>query len=828
MSYPQARIDLSVNAQGAINGTRQAVQAFNQLEQKGKQAVATLDTGINQTTNSMARLESQTTRTTASFQRNGMAMLAIGTSYAGAYTAISNLDKAMQRVSKAELGLQRARDLQQTTTISIQRLESQLNKLREEGKTNTDTYTLALAKLELQQQKLGTATNDLAVKEEELRIQQGALTDTQILFATMMINTVVSSIALGRQAVEGLSLAQVKNRIQTALTTKTYYANAIGLKTMGTASIFSISGLKGLMTTQKLLNISMGKWLLIATGVILAYEGIAHVIKMLNPEVDITIEKLSGDLFSAMDKAQMKAMGMSDEMIATSETMTEFGTTAQNAGEGVVALGNVTSETAGKITGLATGFGSTSEAILKFHEELSGKGLEDLNNRVDAINMVFEALGNNIDKNSEEWKRAVHGLIPEIGKIADELSISSKQGALEFVRNMKKMTGDTTGELDKLIEKISEVDSAMSDALKKKRQIDEDEDVNSFDNIMANLKNSEAITKFNTIAGQIQREAMMGNQVGVNYLSGQLRNMIATYNSQQNISSAFKNTGLNNLATLVSNQVNEIYRAQRALGTLPSSKSTALRNVFSQFGISQATANYVANLNKAVNTSTYKSNQGFGGTSKFAGRTLTRSKGKKKRGRGINWEQRMREQGFAITGGTLNESILRALTGINVSTESFIQRFVGRGWSLAPVLKKDALISALEKARLIRSDNRKMVTDEIVSLEKLYGFDLYDENNIPILLENMYLEGLFDNAGNLPRDFQSKYAQFLSGQITDIRKEFEYKRQQTFFAGYSDIFKNLFGEDIDYDMAVRDSATTRMFSDILKFANKSRYQTIGT
>lgn len=561
MSYPQARIDLSVNAQGAINGTRQAVQAFNQLEQKGKQAVATLDTGINQTTNSMARLESQTTKTTASFQRNGMAMLAIGTSYAGAYTAISNLDKAMQRVSKAELGLQRARDLEQTTLISIQRLESQLNKLRSEGKTNTDTYTLALAKLELQQQKLGTATNDLKVKEEELRIQQGALTDTQILFATMMINTVVSSIALGRQAVEGLSVAQVKNRIQTALTTKTYYANAIGLKTMGTASIFSISGLKGLMTTQKLLNISMGKWLLIATGVILAYEGIAHVIKMLNPEVDITIEKLSGDLFSAMDKAQMKAMGMSDEVIATTETMTEFGTTVDQTGESVVQLGNLTSETAGKITGLATGFGETSQAILRFHEELSGKGLEDVQNRVDAINMVFEALGSNIDKNSEEWKRAVHSLIPEIGKLADELAISSKDGALAFVNNMKKMTGDTNGELDKIIKKINEVDSALSETSKKKRQIDDSADLDDFTKTLEANRNLGFIKSLYAVAEQAYKRGDIGTAIAyekyASYLGRNQTNVSGTIRSidQQlsSIKSILGTTTIKNLGGQVGN-----------------------------------------------------------------------------------------------------------------------------------------------------------------------------------------------------------------------------------------------------------------------------------
>ena len=739
-----------------------------------------IDSGSKSAIASFQNIQNEATKTGSTIdnikskisQLDGKAIAKFGAGMVGLATNVYTAQEAFKGLNDWNIKLRQS-------SLRVSQAEEQVNKLRAEGKTNTLDYQQALEKLEIAQ-----------LKHEKT---QGDANKAQMLFMFNMATMATTTIPM---SIKGM--------------------------------IDFTKSLKSVQNGFKLLDVATSKYVLIALAVIGAFEGIAHAIKYFSGgEIDITIEKLSGDLFGAINKNIGGANELTTELTESSYAMNEFGTASEYAGSGVYALGGATSETAKAISGLSSSFGKTSESIMAFQEQLAGVGLKDLENRALAINTLFEStISQNIDRSSAEWKMAISSIIPEIENIALELEKAGKGGGKSFVNEIKSMVGDTTGELQEIVDKIDEIDSKLSNIGEKKNDLLAISDATSFEGIVSGLKNSEAVIRFNALSRQIQIEASNGNAIGVNYLAGQLRSQIAKFNSEQNFTSGLKSTTFTNMAKTWSNAVNNIIRANRALGTVENVKS--MFSQFSGLGITQSTVNYMANLNRVVNTSTRKSLSGFGGTTKFAGRTLTKSKGKKKRGKGINWDERVRGQGYLLTGGVMNESILNALTGINVSTESFIQRIGGRGWSLAPTLKREQLISALNNANLIRSNNRKMVTDEIMRLESLYGMDLYDENNIPILLENMYLEGLFDNAGNLPRDFQSKYASFLSSEITNIQKEFEYKRQQNFFSGYSDIFTRIFGSDIEYDLAVRDEKTVRMFSDILKFANKSRYQTIGT
>ena len=89
----------------------------------------TIDSSTTQATNKINQMKQATDRATMSFQSNGMAMLAIGTSLAGLYTSISNLNKATIGVARAEMGLKRARDLQGMTVLAIERIEFKLKKM---------------------------------------------------------------------------------------------------------------------------------------------------------------------------------------------------------------------------------------------------------------------------------------------------------------------------------------------------------------------------------------------------------------------------------------------------------------------------------------------------------------------------------------------------------------------------------------------------------------------------------------------------------------------------------------------------------------------------
>lgn len=686
---PKASIELELRTQKLKQGSREAVQSFSQIEQKGRQSMQTVDTHVNNTTNNMARLEQQSNKTAFSLSRNGTAMLAIGTSYAGAYTAISNLDKAMQRVAKAELGLQRARDLEKTTIISIQRLESQLSKLRSEGKTNTDAFTLAQAKLELQTQKLTTAQNDLLVKEEELRIQQGALTDTQILFSTMMINTVVSSVALGRQAFEGLSKAQFLSKIQALTSIPVYKNNALANMMMGKASIFSIKGLKALMTTQKLLNLSMGKWLLIATGVILAYEGIAHVIKMMNPEIDITIEKLGGDLMVAMDKAQMKAMGMSDDMVVATEDIEQMGNTADITSTQMETFVAQTVASSGALQGLTTEYGKTSEAITKFHDELAGEGLEQAKARAEALELTFKAVTDGINKDSEEWKRAVHSIIPEIQKVADELAISSKDGAIAFVNNIKDMTGSTSGQFDKIIDKINQVDKALERVNQKKTRnsvtLDNiDEQLNSNRNL-AYIRELFETADYHYRQGNLE-EAMVwekyANRLGrmTPSISGKIRSM------EFQIS-----------------QINSVFG--RSVINVGGAVNFDLKGMSYQDLLDRGVAKHTRSFSNASIRASGLSKAGFisaklSGVSnpKSVSRGGRQAKGRSSKHGGANLSRRFRARAKwqKMTGGDDHRMLLEKLTGINLDLP--VDQKGGRGWSGRKHYRFDILGQRLSEA----------------------------------------------------------------------------------------------------------------------------------
>lgn len=180
----------------------------------------------------------------AGMRKGAAALGKFAATAAGIASGVASLYFQFDDLSKKQLRIE-------TTALSVAKAQESLTKAQASGKTSAE---------------------ELQIKTEQLRIAQerhkqalGDAQQAQIQFGLSMMTMGTTTIPLG-----------IKN-----------------LKELG-------KELKEANIKHTLLNTTMGKWLIIGTAGILAYEGIAHAVKLLNPEIDITIEKLGGDLMQKM------------------------------------------------------------------------------------------------------------------------------------------------------------------------------------------------------------------------------------------------------------------------------------------------------------------------------------------------------------------------------------------------------------------------------------------------------------------------------------------------------------------------------------------------
>ena len=159
----KSEIKVTVNIKGAVAG-------FNNLEQVGTKTTNSLSKGANKATMQVKQLNGEigksgqnATAGAVGFQTMSMGMLNLSTSAVQTFTSLSNLDRVQNRAAASAVGLERAEDL-------LARKQSQLTKLVEAGNGAGRDAVLI-------RKEITTATNDLAVKTEKLKIEQGAVTD---------------------------------------------------------------------------------------------------------------------------------------------------------------------------------------------------------------------------------------------------------------------------------------------------------------------------------------------------------------------------------------------------------------------------------------------------------------------------------------------------------------------------------------------------------------------------------------------------------------------------------------------------------------------------
>ena len=140
--------------------------------------VKKLDQNISSLSNSSAKLDAGLKA--FSWTTFSQGALNVSTAVAQVYTSLSNLDRVQLQVKNSMVGIERAEDL-------LARKTMQLN--REIHKNNSNTERALQLRNEI-----ATATEDLANKEEKLRLAQDQVNDTYILFTTNIVNTVFGTV----------------------------------------------------------------------------------------------------------------------------------------------------------------------------------------------------------------------------------------------------------------------------------------------------------------------------------------------------------------------------------------------------------------------------------------------------------------------------------------------------------------------------------------------------------------------------------------------------------------------------------------------------------
>ena len=199
------------------------------------------------------------------FQTATQGMLNLSTAAVQTFTSVSNLDRAANRLAQSKLGVARSTDL-------LNNKELRLNELQERGLAGS-------RKAALLTNEIATARADLAIKTDKARIEEGALLDIQLLFATNIANVMISSIQTIKTMRDMQALSTIRATIaESGLIMKMkgliFAQRAVSLNAIGTTTAFKgmTIGIKGMTLSVKGLMLALGPIALIIGGVTLAMQ----------------------------------------------------------------------------------------------------------------------------------------------------------------------------------------------------------------------------------------------------------------------------------------------------------------------------------------------------------------------------------------------------------------------------------------------------------------------------------------------------------------------------------------------------------------------------
>ena len=201
---------------------RQAIKILEDLELKAGKAGA----GMTRMGASASKAGQQTAASAVNFQTATQGMLNLSTAAVQTFTSISNLDRANNRAKMSVIAVARAEDL-------LNNKRQRLNDMTEAGITSGGKYANM-------QREIATAEADLTVKIEKKGIEQAAVNDIYMLFATNIANVTISSLQTITILFGQEKMAKLGSAAATKLMTFATWDNVRANR----AAAFSMTGLK--------------------------------------------------------------------------------------------------------------------------------------------------------------------------------------------------------------------------------------------------------------------------------------------------------------------------------------------------------------------------------------------------------------------------------------------------------------------------------------------------------------------------------------------------------------------------------------------------------
>ena len=236
------RID-SARASAAIKELTKALERLNATNVKVDRGLKNTQTGITQTGQKAAA-------SAVNFQTATQGMLNLSTAAVQTFTSISNLDRAQNRAKMSIIAVARAEDL--------------LNNKRQRLKEMTEAGITSGGKYANMQREIATAEADLTVKIEKKGIEQGAVNDIYMLFATNIANVTISSMQtlaiLDKNDIMLKKARVVAQKISNASIftgAKAAYSNSIATALQGKAAVVTGAATAGLTLKVKALTVAM-------------------------------------------------------------------------------------------------------------------------------------------------------------------------------------------------------------------------------------------------------------------------------------------------------------------------------------------------------------------------------------------------------------------------------------------------------------------------------------------------------------------------------------------------------------------------------------------
>jgi hypothetical protein len=224
---------------------------------KGKQMGAVLQdiqrkavgasTGVKQFGGSVQTAGQQSAASAVNFQTGMQGMLNLSTAAVQTFTSISNLDRANNRAKQSIIAVARAEDL-------LNNKKERANEMLKAGITSGGKYANI-------QREIATAEADLTVKIEKKGIEQAAVNDIYMLFATNIANVTISSMQtislLDKNQILLTKAKVVAQKISNAsmfTSAKASYAAAIATAAQGKAAVVTTGATVGLTASVRALG----------------------------------------------------------------------------------------------------------------------------------------------------------------------------------------------------------------------------------------------------------------------------------------------------------------------------------------------------------------------------------------------------------------------------------------------------------------------------------------------------------------------------------------------------------------------------------------------